>query len=181
MASHFNSMIVRMLICLEISLFLTSTMAMDFSDGVTRSTKRFCGRMLTESLALICDGQYGTIIPTDKRSGMCLFHSLILYNTNEFLYLDIHFIYGFFCSLHFILDESFDDFAFSDQPAASELDIPIQYNKHSYLSKIAPDAAIRSRKRRDWINRRGVYDECCRKPCSVQELKSYCKQKTRKN
>lgn len=70
MASYFNSMIVRMLICLEISLFLTSTMAMDFSDGVGRSTKRFCGRMLTESLALICDGQYGTIIPTDKRSGM---------------------------------------------------------------------------------------------------------------
>lgn len=70
MASHFNSTIVRMIICLEISLFLTSTVAMDFSDGVGQSTKRFCGRMLTESLALICDGQYGTIIPTDKRSGM---------------------------------------------------------------------------------------------------------------
>lgn len=69
MASQLKSMLVRILICLEISLFFTSTMAMDFSDGLGRSTKRFCGRMLTESLALICDGQYGTIIPMDKRSG----------------------------------------------------------------------------------------------------------------
>lgn len=42
----------------------------DDGDAYSRSSsKRFCGRMLTESLALICDGQYGTIIPTEKRSG----------------------------------------------------------------------------------------------------------------
>lgn len=69
MASLFKSMIVRILICLEISLFLTSTMA-DFSEGFGRgSTKRFCGRMLTESLALICNNEYETIIHPSKRSG----------------------------------------------------------------------------------------------------------------
>lgn len=60
MASYYKSMFVRILICLEFSLCLTSTMAMDLS------TKRFCGHVLTESLALICDGEYETII---KRSG----------------------------------------------------------------------------------------------------------------
>lgn len=63
MASLFKSMTVRILICLEISLLLTSAMA-------DSSTKRFCGRSLTESLALICDGEYETIIPMEnKRSG----------------------------------------------------------------------------------------------------------------
>lgn len=73
------------------------------------------------------------------------------------------------------LDESFDEYPYNDQPAA--LDVPIQYQTYAYLSKVAPEAAVRSRVRRDWINRRGVFDECCRKPCSVQELKSYCKRK----
>lgn len=65
MAPVFKSMTVRTLICFEISLLLTSAVAMDFS------TKRFCGRVLTESLALICDGEYETIIPSEsqKRSG----------------------------------------------------------------------------------------------------------------
>lgn len=73
-------------------------------------------------------------------------------------------------------DESFDEYQYNDQPAA--LNLPIQYQSYSYLAKIAPDTvAVRSRVRRDWINRRGVYDECCRKPCSVQELRSYCKRK----
>lgn len=65
MASLYKSMFVRILICLEISLCLTSIMAMDLS------TKRFCGHVLTESLALICDGEYETIVPSNsKRSGM---------------------------------------------------------------------------------------------------------------
>ena len=70
---------LMLLICLEISLFLTSSMAMDFSDGLSRSTKRFCGRMLTDSLALICDGQYGTIVPMDKRSGIYCSHTFFQY------------------------------------------------------------------------------------------------------
>lgn len=49
-------------------------MAMDYPDGGGRSSKRFCGRMLTDSLALICDGQYGTIVPMDKRSGTYIFY-----------------------------------------------------------------------------------------------------------
>lgn len=65
MASLYKSMFVRILICLEISFCLTSIMAMDLS------TKRFCGHVLTESLALICDGEYETIVPSNnKRSGM---------------------------------------------------------------------------------------------------------------
>lgn len=72
------------------------------------------------------------------------------------------------------VDESFDEYPYNDQPA---IDLPIQYQTYAYLSKLAPDTAVRSRVRRDWINRRGVYDECCRKPCSVQELRSYCKRK----
>lgn len=83
MASHFKSLVVQMLICIEISLFLTSSVAMDFSDGLGRSTKRFCGRMLTDSLALICDGQYGTIVPMDKRSG-----TYKLYNM-KFIVIDV--------------------------------------------------------------------------------------------
>lgn len=139
MASYYKSMFVRILICLEISLCFTTTMAMDLS------TKRFCGHVLTESLALICDGEYETII---KRS-----------------------------------DDSFEDDVYNDQAAnaaATFIDeLPIQYQTYAYLSKLLPEsAALRPRARRDWMyTRHGVYDECCRKPCSFQELKSYCKRK----
>lgn len=76
------------------------------------------------------------------------------------------------------IDESFDEYAYNDQPAALIDDLPMQYQTYAYLSKLVPEAAtIRTRFRREWYPRRGVYDECCRKPCSVQELKSYCKRK----
>lgn len=65
MASLVKPLAVRILIFLEISLFLTSTMATDFGRN-----HRYCGRVLTESLALICDGEYGGLLPqSHKRSG----------------------------------------------------------------------------------------------------------------
>lgn len=68
MASLMKPLAVRILIVLEISLFLTSTMATD-SEGFGRN-HRYCGRVLTESLALICDGEYGELLPqSHKRSG----------------------------------------------------------------------------------------------------------------
>lgn len=78
----------------------------------------------------------------------------------------------------FDLDEAFDEYAYNDQPAQLMDDLPIQYQTYAYLSKIAPESMRgSSRVRRDWVNRRGVYDECCRKPCSVQELRNYCKRR----
>lgn len=66
MASFFKTTIVCILICLDISLLVASTE--DFGDFASRgSTKRFCGRMLTESLAMICNGEYQSL--TEKRSG----------------------------------------------------------------------------------------------------------------
>lgn len=53
--------------CLEILFFVTTTMA-DFRD-FRDSSKRFCGRMLTDSLALICEGEYEAMIHPSKRSG----------------------------------------------------------------------------------------------------------------
>lgn len=68
MVSFFESMIVRILICIEMSLFLTSAMATDFGGG--GRNHRYCGRVLTESLALICEGEYAPIVPPNhKRSG----------------------------------------------------------------------------------------------------------------
>ncbi|XP_031622182.1 bombyxin B-1 homolog isoform X1 [Contarinia nasturtii] len=144
MASLFKLMIVQVLICLEISLFFTSTMAnTDFSEGFGRgSTKKLCGRMLVDALALICNNEYETIIHPSKRS-----------------------------------DELFEEY-YSDQPSPLIDDLPVNYQTYAYLSKLVPDAPeLRSRVRREWVARRGVYDECCRKPCTVQELKSYCRQK----
>lgn len=78
--------------------------------------------------------------------------------------------------MNILSDEAIDDFAYNDQPIGLIDDLPIQYQSYAYLSKLAPESVgLRPRVRREWLVRRGVYDECCRKPCSVQELKSYCK------
>lgn len=64
MASFFKTTIVCILICLDISLLVASNEDFDFTRG---STKRFCGRMLTDSLAVICNSEYQSL--TEKRSG----------------------------------------------------------------------------------------------------------------
>lgn len=90
MASLYKSLIVRILICLEISsLFLTSTMADDFGDSSfgRGSTKRFCGRMLTESLALICNNEYETIIHASKRSGKI--QKYLIFKTKKFMLIQM--------------------------------------------------------------------------------------------
>lgn len=70
MASFGKLTIVRILICFEVSLFISSTLAMpDYGDALAGSTKRFCGRMLSEALAVICNNEYGTLINPNKRSG----------------------------------------------------------------------------------------------------------------
>lgn len=89
-----------------------------------------------------------------------------------------HFIHPFLHQ-HSISDESLDEEAYSDQISPIMDEIPLQYQTYAYLSKLLPDVTdFKPRSRREWmLPRRGVYDECCRKPCSVQELKSYCKRK----
>lgn len=62
-------MFLRTLICLEITLFITSALADYYDYRDSSSNKRFCGSSLTEALALICDGEYETIVHTSKRSG----------------------------------------------------------------------------------------------------------------
>ncbi|XP_031622184.1 LIRP-like isoform X2 [Contarinia nasturtii] len=70
MASLFKLMIVKILICLEISLLFTSTMANDFTvvGFGNGSTKKFCGPRLAEALKWICNGEYNQL-QTNKRSG----------------------------------------------------------------------------------------------------------------
>ncbi|XP_028896541.2 LIRP-like [Zeugodacus cucurbitae] len=52
-------------------------------------------------------------------------------------------------------------------------ELPFPYASFPFLAKIhggQVDTVAKSRRRRQ-----GVYDECCRKPCKMSELYSYCK------
>lgn len=73
-------------------------------------------------------------------------------------------------------DELIDEYAYNDQSAPYD-ELALQYQALPFLAKLAPATAHRPRVRRDWTTRRGVYDECCKKPCSITELRSYCKRK----
>lgn len=79
MSSPVKTMFIRTLICLEITLFVSSALA-DYYDYRESSSKRFCGRYLTESLALICDGEYEAIVHAKKRSGNYIFTTNIQNN-----------------------------------------------------------------------------------------------------
>lgn len=61
-------MFMRTLVCLEVTLFITSALAESYDDHES-SNRRFCGRALTDALALVCDGEYEAIVPASKRSG----------------------------------------------------------------------------------------------------------------
>lgn len=68
------------------------------------------------------------------------------------------------------------DYAYlSDEPLADSS--PFSYQSMPFLANFgSAAAALRApRVRRDyWYLQRGVVDECCRKPCSAHQLKSYC-------
>lgn len=88
MASFFKTTIVCILICLDISLLVASTV--DFSEVGRGSTKRFCGKMLTDALALICNNEYQSFITNPiaaKRSGK--------HGRTSFLFHFIHLVQAF--------------------------------------------------------------------------------------
>lgn len=81
------------------------------------------------------------------------------------------------CSI-FRVPEDLEEYAYvNDQPLLE--DSPLAYASLPFLAQFSSAGGpIRSRFRRDnttWRLIRGVVDECCRKPCTFQELKSYCK------
>jgi len=74
----------------------------------------------------------------------------------------------FFCRHRYASPQTFDDQKRSDSSTFSYQSLP-------FLASFRSAAGLRPRVRRDyWYLQRGVADECCRKPCTLQELKSYC-------
>ncbi|KAG4072518.1 hypothetical protein HA402_004607 [Bradysia odoriphaga] len=72
-------------------------------------------------------------------------------------------------------DEIVDELYSNDEPLADSS--PFSYESLPFLANFGSAAALRAppRVRRDyWYLQRGVADECCRKPCTVQQLKRYC-------
>ncbi|XP_012159442.1 LIRP-like [Ceratitis capitata] len=61
----------------------------------------------------------------------------------------------------------------AQENSAAGDELPFAYESTPFLAKIhggQVDTVAKSRRRRQ-----GVYDECCRKPCRMSELISYCK------
>ncbi|XP_055535649.1 bombyxin A-1 homolog [Wyeomyia smithii] len=91
---------------------------------ITRS--RYCGRKLTETLAMLCQGRY----------------PMMSHHRTEYL---------------------------SDQPQAP-MDIEVETlpenGSHGF-----PFSRSKGHRR---VRRAGIYDECCKKSCSYNELRSYC-------
>ncbi|XP_053684871.1 bombyxin A-3 homolog [Sabethes cyaneus] len=91
---------------------------------MTRS--RYCGRKLTETLAMLCQGRY----------------PMMGHHRSEYL---------------------------SDQPQ-----VPVEVEVAT-LPENAPYGFPYSRaKGHRRVRRAGIYDECCKKSCSYNELRSYC-------
>ncbi len=67
-----------------------------------------------------------------------------------------------------------EDYAYlSDEPLVDGS--PFSYQSMPFLANFGSATALRPRIRRDyWYLQRGVADECCAKPCTIQELKAYC-------
>ncbi|XP_055613679.1 bombyxin G-1-like isoform X2 [Uranotaenia lowii] len=100
----------------------TASDGSDLMQHITRS--RYCGRKLTETLALLCNGRY----------------PMMGHHRTEYL---------------------------SDQPQQ-----PVQVEVAT-LPENGSHSYSRSKAHRR-VRRGGIYDECCKKSCSYNELRSYC-------
>ncbi|XP_058460417.1 bombyxin G-1-like [Malaya genurostris] len=91
---------------------------------ITRS--RYCGRKLTETLAMLCQGRY----------------PMMSHHRSEYL---------------------------SDQPQ-----LPVEVEVATLPNNGAHGFPYLRSKGHRRVRRAGIYDECCKKSCSYNELRSYC-------
>ncbi|XP_058831026.1 LIRP-like [Topomyia yanbarensis] len=91
---------------------------------ITRS--RYCGRKLTETLAMLCQGRY----------------PMMSHHRSEYL---------------------------SDQPH-----LPVEVEVATLPDSGAHGFPYSRSKGHRRVRRAGIYDECCKKSCSYNELRSYC-------
>ncbi|XP_059620044.1 LIRP-like isoform X2 [Phlebotomus argentipes] len=97
-----------------------------------RTRRKLCGKMLSTTLATVCQNEYNTM---QKKS----------------------------------FDD--DDYAFADQPQSID-DLPLKVPNFPLLSRMMSNSMRPGQFRR--FRRQGIIDECCRKSCSMSELRGYC-------
>ncbi|XP_055707860.1 LIRP-like [Phlebotomus papatasi] len=64
-----------------------------------------------------------------------------------------------------------DDYAFADEPQTID-DLPVKVPHYPLLSRILSNSMRPGQFRR--FRREGIIEECCRKSCTLTELKRYC-------
>lgn len=104
-----------------------------FQVGEKRNSNRYCGPILSDMLAIVCDGIYN-----EKK-----------YQKSYESDLDEEYGFG------------------QQQPYLDIARLPFPYRTRPNA------AALLSGSFRRYT--RGVTDECCKKPCTISELRTYCK------
>ncbi|KAF6217364.1 hypothetical protein GE061_001718 [Apolygus lucorum] len=110
-----------------------------------RNSQKYCGRDINEALKMLCHGVYNPLFTTNKRSG----GDLDSQDFGEYLVL----------------------------PNAADMDAfvaAIQSLRYPFASK-ATSLTMLPRTNGNYAReKRGIYDECCKKSCSMNELATYC-------
>lgn len=140
---------VRMALCLQILILATAA-------AYSVESEHFCGPRLTEMMQIVCRNRYASHRYTaQKRSG-----------TIELMSFERKIIT---CRKNLDEDNAYMD---NDEP----LTYPASpYQFYPFSSGFGSTTALSQRFRRDLTAvKRGVIEECCRKPCSLLVLSTYC-------
>ncbi|KAI1301902.1 hypothetical protein HDE_03206 [Halotydeus destructor] len=117
----------------------------------TRGGQRMCGRQLSDTMSLVC-GDDGFASPLDKRSGG-LVDRLLMTKYQGKLDYGLDWNQG--------LDMFADDYQHGDETPAE--------NKVTFGKRSGPQADVFYR------NVRGIVEECCHKPCTMTQMRMYCR------
>uniref|UniRef100_U5ERR0 Putative insulin-like peptide 2 n=1 Tax=Corethrella appendiculata TaxID=1370023 RepID=U5ERR0_9DIPT len=136
------------IVYLGITTLISVAMSDPNSTEVFRrfTRKRYCGKHLTETLAFLCSGRYGQM------------HGSVPSKKSD--------DYEYYADQ----PQPIDDIQFQVEPLPKYLQNQLPPG-FPFRSRMANAMIPRTFRR---VRRQGVYDECCKKSCSLPELESYC-------
>uniref|UniRef100_A0A182P8E6 Insulin-like domain-containing protein n=1 Tax=Anopheles epiroticus TaxID=199890 RepID=A0A182P8E6_9DIPT len=145
------------------SLYILQTLVLLWSITVVSANKRYCGAELVKVLSFLCD-EFPDLHTTSKRSVEPFVKSSDMSNDEWMSTED---------STQQILDQQLQSVGMGDDRTAVPAWMNMVYpSNYMYRHGAGHNELIPARFRK---NRGGIVEECCLRPCGMNQLLQYCK------
>lgn len=156
---HRHSIVILLVTC---TCFLIQAQSEVYQIAEKKNTRVYCGSTLSDMLSMVCQGRYNTKFHKKSSYGKCF---VWLADDSSVL---SSWLPNTGCVCLAIESDSDEDYGYvqQQQPYLDETMMQFPYRTRANAASLISGTFRRYT--------RGIIDECCRKPCSIKEMRSYC-------